>query len=174
MERDPRRPAANLSRSRSASRFAARTVTGWARTQRDRDWGGVTWILATTRWSSSAAETTQTIERVTRLLEDAIEDGDGPVLSVFAEPKAPGESVESVTERICRTADLPHSRILVSSAPRLASAQLHIVRSIDDGEAVNHHHVVFREPLDPVQIQAYVQCWDAPRPNPTSGKRPIP
>jgi len=50
-------------------------------------------------------------------------------------------------ERICRIADLPHRQVLVTSMACLREIGVDVVPSIDAGEAVNHHHVVFAEPL---------------------------
>ena len=115
--------------------------------------------------------TEMTVERVTYLLEEAVADGDGAVISVYAEDAEPGEDLAVTLERISRTADLPHRQIQISALSRLVTNGLDVVPAIDAGEASNHHHVVFDYPIDTVQVAAFVEAWDGPVLNPTGGKR---
>jgi len=105
------------------------------------------------------------------LLDEAVAEGEGPVLSVYAEAQRPGELMTVAVERICRIADLPHRQVLVTSVACLREIGVDVVPSIDAGEAVNHHHVVFAEPLAAEQVAEYVKAWNEPVPNPTGGKK---
>jgi hypothetical protein len=66
---------------------------------------------------------------------------------------------------------IPHQQILVTFADRLQTAGVDLVLAIDEGEPENHHHVVFRYPIDDPQVAAFVGVWDDAEPNPTGGKR---
>jgi hypothetical protein len=104
-------------------------------------------------------------------LFDAIDDGDGAVISVYVGEAEPSESIEQAVARICIIADIPHGQVQVSDRLTLESLGFTIVLDVDEGEPENHHHVVFREPLDDSQIQGFMDAFGEPIPNPIGGKR---
>ena len=114
---------------------------------------------------------TLTIERVTFLLEEAVADGEGAVLSIFVDEARTGDELMQAVERICRTADVPHRQVFISSVGRLRAVGVDVIASIDAGEPSNHHHVVFDYPIDAAQVAAFVDAWDGPVTNPTGGMR---
>jgi hypothetical protein len=108
---------------------------------------------------------------VRETLEDAIADGDGAVLSVNVDQELPGEALVETLYRICEVAGTPHSKIQVSYAQVLQAAGVQLVPFRAEGEAENHYHAVFREPLELDQIEAFIRCFDVPIDNPTGGKK---
>lgn len=104
-------------------------------------------------------------------VNDAIEDGDGAVLSVFVAAPLPGELWDDVVRRICVEADVPHSKIQVSTVARLREADFVVVHAVGDGEAACHHHVHFAVPMTESQAACFIECFDEPILNPTGGKR---
>jgi hypothetical protein len=114
--------------------------------------------------------TTRDPADVLEKVQDAIGDGDGPVLSVYVDVQRPGESVEDCVRRICTEADIPHGKIQVSRMGRLG-AKFKIVRDVDPGQASCHHHVDFESDVNLGAAQEFIDSFDEPIPNPTGGRR---
>jgi len=55
---------------------------------------------------------------------EAVEDGDGPVLSVFCAVASRAETPHEMLRRICEDADIPHGQVQVSTVGRLVEAGL--------------------------------------------------
>jgi hypothetical protein len=100
-------------------------------------------------------------------VQEAIEDGDGPVISVSVGTSA-GPRPDAL-HRISKIGMIPHKQIQYSTVEALTAAGLQLVPEQGDGEAPNHYHVVFSQPLQLSQAQAFVECFVGPIPNPTGG-----
>ena len=101
-----------------------------------------------------------------------VELGDGPVLSVCVGEQQADETFIEAVYRISEVGRLPYSKVQVSQAAAyLYAVGVDLVPETSDGQAMNHHHVVFQEPLESAQIMAYIRCFDEPIPNPTGGFR---
>lgn len=111
------------------------------------------------------------VQSLMRLILEAVEDGDGPVLSVFCESPASGETFDHALRRLCDTAGIPHPKVLVARAGDVTAAGVTLVSDTDDGQPSNHYHAVFHLPMEESQLQRFVACFDGPVPNPTGGKR---
>jgi len=105
------------------------------------------------------------------LVLEAVEDGDGPVLSIFCAAASTGEASHETLRRICEDADIPHGQVQVSSVGRLVEAGFEVKLAVDDGESELHHHVLFALPVTESQVQAFIDCFGQAVPNPTGGKR---
>jgi hypothetical protein len=105
------------------------------------------------------------------VIEDAIDVEVGPVLSVFAAPMEPGESLDDTVGRICRAARLPHSMIQVSTDRRLAEAGFTLEPDQSEGQAEMHCHVPFDDPVAESQVGQFISCLDEPILNPTGGNK---
>lgn len=110
-------------------------------------------------------------EALVEQLEGAVEDGDGPVLSLFCDDPADGESSEETLYRICATADIPHSKVFVAQQAGIAAVGVALESETGDGQAVNHYHARFDLPVGTSQVQDFIACFDGPILNPTGGKK---
>lgn len=104
-------------------------------------------------------------------LEEAVEDGYGPILSVFCGNPAGGESQEETMHRICTEAGLPHPKIQVAHTRDLSALGLVLEWDTSDGQARNHFNVRFHLPVEESQVHGFISCFDGPMPNPTGGRR---
>ncbi len=104
-------------------------------------------------------------------LEDAIEDGYGPVLSVNCGEPEPGESFTETLHRICSTGGLPHGSVQVAPYERLEELGIPLTSDTSDGQAENHYHARFGEPVEKSQVEDFIACFDGPILNPTGGKK---
>jgi hypothetical protein len=108
---------------------------------------------------------------VVRNVEGALEDGDGPVLSVYVGWPEGDENDTDVIRRVCEEAGIPHGVVQVGRTSRLQEAGLRLIHEVADGEPNCHHHVYFDTPVAESQAAAFIDCLDEPIPNPTGGKR---
>lgn len=104
-------------------------------------------------------------------IEDALTDGDGPVVSVYCGwPADSNESCASVVEAICREAlvagSLPHNKIQVAEASEVLALGVELVHDSSDGQASNHYHVTFQVPVTESQVQSFIEVFGEPILNP--------
>jgi hypothetical protein len=104
-------------------------------------------------------------------IEDAVDEGDGPVLSVFCAEPLDNEDEETSVERICTVAGIPHGKVFVTRHERLANLGITLERDTSDGQAPNHYHARFDLPVGTSQVQDFIACFDGPIPNPTGGRK---
>lgn len=97
---------------------------------------------------------------------DVLYDSNKPVLSVCCSDREPDETYEGWQERICRAGRLKNGKIQWSTLGQLRALGLPVVWEAGDGEAPNHHHVYFQEPVTESQVRAFVECFSEPQPNP--------
>lgn len=115
--------------------------------------------------------TNRDAEALKELIEDAVDDGDGAVLSVFCGTPLAGEAFEGTLQRICVAAGIPHGKVLVARAGDIWAAGVTLEWETDDGQAENHYHVRFDLPVEESQVHDFIACFTGPIPNPTGGKR---
>ena len=109
-------------------------------------------------------------EDVLDLILDALDDGDGPVLSVFAADPAAHGSVNSAISAACRGGQVPHRKVRVTQAGALRRLGFKLVQDSSDGQAECHYHVVFSGDPTIVEVQAFVDCFGDPIFNPAKGE----
>lgn len=111
------------------------------------------------------------IEGLLESVEDAIDDGAGPVLSVYIGNARDGESREGLRLRLCLEADVPHRQIRETTVGRLSAAGITLVHSVAEGEPLCHFHILFAGIPSIVDLETLVNCFDSPIPNPAGEYR---
>jgi hypothetical protein len=106
-----------------------------------------------------------------RKVDMAIEDGDGPVISVFCDIQRSDDDPGMSLEALCRVSDVVHSKVQVTTTARLSDQGFTLVSDVSDGQPSTHHHVVLHEPVQESTLQAFIECFDEPVANPTGGKK---
>jgi hypothetical protein len=109
-------------------------------------------------------------ERIRNKVLEAIEDGDGPVLSIWCAEAQLGESREELLLRICREADFPYRKVQVGTFGRMRHAVPDVYQESSSGEPDSHYHVSFTGDVALSQVEAFIAALDEPEPNPTGGK----
>jgi hypothetical protein len=99
-------------------------------------------------------------------VEDSFEDGDGAVASVHVGAPRPGESFDAALRRVCIEGALRNGRVRVTTVAKLLAAGFDVVPDHSDDQPRCHHNVVFTEPPNIDQARLFVECFDAPIPNP--------
>lgn len=105
------------------------------------------------------------IDTIRQLLEDSVEDGFQPVLSVFAEVRDVSEPVVLAAQRIARTAQVRNTKIQTSTASALAAEGFTLVNEFEVYEHPSHHHVYFDWPIRDDQLQNFIDCFEQPVPS---------
>jgi len=110
------------------------------------------------------------VQRDPAVILEAVEDNlysrNKAVLSVCCNDRAPGETAADWQARIVRTGRLKNGQIQWTTLGALRECGFSVVWEVDDGEAPNHHHVYFQEPVTESQVRAFVECFSEPQPNP--------
>jgi hypothetical protein len=109
------------------------------------------------------------VDVVARKIQQAIDRGDGAVLSVYIDSRQEGESHDAAVARISREADIRYGSIQVSTLGRLQQAGFRVELDVLDDEPPSHHHVHFEVPVSDSQVHAFISCFDEPVPNPGRG-----
>lgn len=109
-------------------------------------------------------------EGVLEAVNAAVEDGDGPVLSVFC-VEVPVEGWWAGVHEACEAGDVPHRQVQVSSVGLLESAGFALVADSSNGQPACHHHVVFGNDPKIDAAELFVECFSGPYANPTGGKK---
>jgi hypothetical protein len=109
------------------------------------------------------------VAAIARKIEQAIDRGEGAVLSVFIDSRHEGESHDAAVTRISREADVRYGQIQVSTLGKIEEAGLRVEHDVLDGEPPSHHHVHFDVPVAESQVRAFISCFDEPVPNPGRG-----
>lgn len=106
-----------------------------------------------------------------RKVENAIEDGDGPVISVFCEPERAEGAPPMALEVLCRISEVVHSKVQVTTVGRLEEAGFSLELDVSNGQPLTHHHVVVDDPVQESTLQRFIDAFDEPVATPTGGKR---
>lgn len=109
-------------------------------------------------------------ERIRAKVLDAIEDGDGPVLSLWSDDPHEDEHREDLVRRLSVDGDIPHKSLQVGSVGAIRAAVSDFRQDSSSGEPVTHFHAVFSEPVALSQVEAFILAMNTPEPNPTGGK----
>lgn len=81
---------------------------------------------------------------------------------LFAAP----EDLLAAVGRICREGYVKNGRVRLSTVGALVDAGFRVELDVTDGQPNSHHNVVFPDPPDLGQAKLFIQCFDAPIPNP--------
>lgn len=101
-------------------------------------------------------------------LQDIQERTGEVVQSVFVAVPQPGEEFASCVQRACDDGDVPHSKVMTTTAGTLRSAGFVLSHSIAGGQASNHYHVHFQEPVTESLAETFWHCFSDPMPRPQS------
>ena len=111
-------------------------------------------------------------DSVLQKVNDAVRDGDEPVLSVYCGVAGPDETEEEVIERVCREGDIPHGTVQVSTVGALSQGRPFVLtQETADGEPECHHHAHFGDGYDRDRAQDFIDRFGEPILNPTGGKQ---
>lgn len=99
-------------------------------------------------------------------VSDALEDGYGPTASVFVGTALEGETVAQAISRVCREGYIRNGKVRVSTVGALRKAGFALELDASEGQPECHYNVVFNDPSDLGQAKLFIQCFDAPIPNP--------
>lgn len=113
---------------------------------------------------------TRDVEALKSKVEQAIEDGDGAVISIFCDTTRTDTEAMSLHE-LCAVSEVVHSKVQVTTVSRLRKQGFEPILDISDGQRFTHHHVELTEPVQESTLQAFIDCFDEPEANPTGGKR---
>lgn len=100
----------------------------------------------------------------------AVEDGDGPLLSVWCTDIAPGETRDQALSRLCTEADFPHKKVQVGTLGSVRAAVAGLYQDSSEGEPESHYHVLFTEDVTLSEVEVFISSLGDPEPNPTGGK----
>lgn len=103
-------------------------------------------------------------------VEEAIEDGDGAVISVFCDVKRTETEAMNLAE-LCAESEVIHTKVQVTTVARLQAQGFEPILDISNGQRSTHHHVELTEPVQESTLQAFIDCFDEPVANPAGGKR---
>lgn len=110
------------------------------------------------------------VEALKGKVEDAIEDGDGAVISVFCDVTRTDNEAMNLYE-LCAASEVAHTKVQVTTVSRLRKQGFEPILDISNGQRSTHHHVELSEPVQESELQAFIDCFDEPVDNPTGGKR---
>lgn len=114
--------------------------------------------------------TVRDVDTLKTKVEEAVEDGDGPVISVFCDIECTDTQAVSL-EQLCADSGVVHTKVQVTTASRLRARGFEPILEVSNGEPFTHHHVVLTEPVQESELQAFIDCFDEPIANPVGGKR---
>jgi hypothetical protein len=115
--------------------------------------------------------TVRDVETLRTKVEDAIEDGDGAVISVFCDVKRADTEAPMTLHDLCAESDIVHTKVQVTTVSRLQVQGFEPILDISNEQRFTHHHVVLDEPVQESALQAFIDCFDEPVANPAGGKR---
>lgn len=104
-------------------------------------------------------------------IEDAIDQGYGPVLSVYVGEQLESESYLDALHRLCKDADIPHGKVQVARLGQLRESDIQIERYVENGWAETHCHVIFSVPLRESEVDSFSELFSDPEVNPTGGRK---
>ncbi len=110
------------------------------------------------------------VETLKTKVEEAIEDGDGAVISVFCDVKRT-ETEGMTLSALCAESEVVHTKVQVTTVARLRAQGFEPILDISNGQRFTHHHVALAEPVQESTLQAFIDCFDEPVANRTGGKR---
>jgi hypothetical protein len=106
---------------------------------------------------------------ILEVVEDAIDMGYGPVLSVFVGKIAAHDNVESSVRAACVDGSIPHGKVRFCHARELIDAGFELVHDTSAGQPECHFHVLFPEEPTSVDADRFIRCFGEPIKNPAKG-----
>jgi hypothetical protein len=77
-------------------------------------------------------------------VDEAIEDGDGAVISVFCDAKRT-DTVAMTLAELCAESEVIHTKVQVTTVARLQAEGFEPILDVSNGQRFTHHHVVLDE-----------------------------
>lgn len=116
--------------------------------------------------------TVRDVKTLKTKIEEAIEDGDGAVISVFCDVRHTDNNDNGMgLEELCRVSNVVHTKVQLSTVSRLRAEGFSPELDVSDGQPFTHHHVTIEEPVQESRLETFIKCFDEPIANPTGGKR---
>ena len=112
------------------------------------------------------------VETLREKVDEAIEDGDGAVVSVYCDLNRT-DTDEMTLAELCAASEIKHSKVQVTTVARLQAAGFEPILDTSDGQLFTHHHVALEEPVQESTLRAFIDCFDEPIANPAGGKRKL-
>lgn len=101
--------------------------------------------------------TARDVETLKTKVEEAIEDGDGAVISVFCDVKRT-DTEEMTLMELCDESEVIHGKVQVTTVGRLREQGFEPILDISNGQRFTHHHVTLAEPVQESTLQAFIGC----------------
>lgn len=111
------------------------------------------------------------VETLREKVNEAIEDGDGAVISVFCDVRCTDATDGMTLHELCAESEVVHSKVQVTTVARLREQGFEPILDVSDGQRFTHHHVALAEPVQESTLQRFIDCFGEPVANPAGGKR---
>jgi len=111
------------------------------------------------------------VETLTEKVNEAIEDGDGAVISVFCDVRRTDATDGMTLNELCAESEVVHSKVQVTTVGLLRDQGFEPILDVSNGQRFTHHHVVLAEPVQGSTLQTFINCFGEPVANPAGGKR---
>ncbi|WKT88780.1 hypothetical protein QYR02_15240 [Microbacterium maritypicum] len=105
-------------------------------------------------------------ELILEALEDAIDMGYGPVLSVFLGKLSENGDVDASVAAACKDGKVPHGKIRLTRVKNLRDSNFELTQDTSEGQPECHFHVHFPEAPTSVDASRFIGCFDEPIKNP--------
>ncbi|AFC47929.1 hypothetical protein OCO_15660 [Mycobacterium intracellulare MOTT-02] len=111
------------------------------------------------------------VETLKEKVDEAIEDGDGAVISVFCDVRRTDNTEGMTLHELCAESEVVHTKVQVTTVARLREQGFEPILNVSNGQRFTHHHVVLADPVQESTLQAFIDCFGEPIANPAGGKR---
>lgn len=105
-------------------------------------------------------------------VEEAIEDGYGACVSVFADVDKVDEESGMSLDELCRVSGLPHGKVQLSTPERLIGEGFEPQLDTSNDQGRTHHNVTFTQPVEESELLRFIGCFDEPVENPAAKRKP--
>jgi hypothetical protein len=112
------------------------------------------------------------VETLKEKVEDAIDEGDGPTISVFCDVDRSEDDAGLSFEELCAVSEIPNGKVQLSTGARLEEAGFRLVLDTSDDQARTHYNVIVAEPVQESELLRFIECFDEPIPNPKPKRKP--
>src|ERR1700677_1024023 len=92
-------------------------------------------------------------------VEEAIEDGDGAVISVFCDSKRSATDPGMSLHELCAESEVVHTKVQVTTVSRLREQGFEPILDVSNGQRFTHHHIGLAEPVQESQLAAFIGCF---------------
>jgi hypothetical protein len=98
-------------------------------------------------------------------LQQVVDDGGSPNLSVYAADPFPGDVLVTVAWLV-KESQIPHTNVQVSTIGRLRASGFEILEVRRPDEPTCHYEYSFSLPLDQYEVRRWISCFNDPIPTP--------